>query len=1413
MARNGVSQGRHSKEKEKVKRKEQRIARAVLAGLAAGSMTGMLTANDASAMTLDEYKQALAEGKVFVDYRETNDAGTPSRVTVNRLNQEGIKQARVVGQGWISVDLADGDKANAMELRTSDKNIDANGNVTVSNEGGEMTFSFGADYEKIAANDPSGLKDTTAVADMTNVIFKADRGGFHHYNGTIIARPENIYGGQGHGDFDIGARPEDNPDEIGTALEKTHATLKLVADSDSKFNGDWQDEAGNPYFGSRFIHVNKTGTLEVPSSLIFQKGLGDDGKQENPEAMRDDAQNALDFNGGTLALDDLRHNDEYLLKVSDLFKHRNITIRTVNGEKRSIVHVATQRLVGEGGLQPWLRSYFQHEHFTASDIKKDGILRIRNLGYSWTTLDLKDGDKIKPLDLAVGAGAGPDGSEGGSITLNFGSPDWRTGSDAIKSTAKDSDAVADLKDVTFHLESGNIDLINGTIEVEPKNFKSGQGRFNVMVEPGDIGAPGNTFKYGTGMQTHATLHMVGDSDFQEKAAGNKAPIQLNPNGTLMGKSKLFFAKGLTAAGTNENPESLRKNFTDNVTINGGRLVLDDSFYNDVYLEKAKGLIQAQSPNATVEMWNGARKSLQYAQWSDALGTDAAASSAPPAAHTTEQNIQTAAGKTHHIQTVDFTDATKPHKITVANGSVLNLGYKDASGDFITVSGDTPSDDVTTSVSVDVESGGTLTLGRGDKSLIGNTNADIALAASGAEAADAKAKLEIASGQQTVRSIKAGDNTSVTVDADALLQAKKGITLEKNAVLDVEGSVFDTSAAEMKTGASLAVNGRMTGTKITVAADASDVKITVGNNDKAGTLILPEGSVLTKAEVFLDPVWKDGVGIEGASKFVNPSDTIDYRLTVGRNSVASIGVGNEETADAALRQAGKSWGTAGITAALYLGKHLTVDANGGIKVDGSLATGASAGELATAGNITFGENSLLAADAAAFTGTSSSLITGTGTTVISVNPKSYLQLTGILAEGSEYHIIDGTTATTDAAVNNWLTKPSRDNVILPKNYQFSAEAADAGKLIFKRVPAAEAMPQINRAASNIIDAVSAATSSTSPYYAGARAFVADVTNARYSDELRAAAANAAMQPLEAVGASYMATRAVIDLASAAQQRLSLLNTDEKAEPQNFWLKYGHSRLDVDGLALEGGRANYDGKYNSITVGYNFAPAKKTRGGVAFSYVKGSSSGSYGLNDLRMGGISAYAGIRNGNNNLLMDAGVYKAANDADSFVSADADINIVTFGITDEMRIESGNQAIVPHIGLRWTNVDMEAYDGVWGEQKAFHYDPSRKSLVTLPVGVGFQSVSKTKDWTQKFYADLSYIATLGGKESNLRVSVPGIDGAAGTVHYDIYDRSTIVGSLGMNAESKTMSWDLGYQYRHSSDSNSHNIMAQLNFRF
>ena len=145
-----------------MKRKDQRIARAVLAGLAAGSMTGVLGIGDASAMTLDEYKQALAEGKVLVvdteDERRAKENRNPLHTSVAELNEKGIRQVRSVEEAWLFFDLKDGDKPNAMELRPSDKRIAADGTVTQTKEGGAIAFAYGIDFEKIQKGDPNGVQ-------------------------------------------------------------------------------------------------------------------------------------------------------------------------------------------------------------------------------------------------------------------------------------------------------------------------------------------------------------------------------------------------------------------------------------------------------------------------------------------------------------------------------------------------------------------------------------------------------------------------------------------------------------------------------------------------------------------------------------------------------------------------------------------------------------------------------------------------------------------------------------------------------------------------------------------------------------------------------------------------------------------------------------------------------------------------------------------------------------------------------------------------------------------------------------------------------------------------------------------------------------------------------------------------------
>ena len=162
-----------------------------------------------------------------------------------------------------------------------------------------------------------------------------------------------------------------------------------------------------------------------------------------------------------------------------------------------------------------------------------------------------------------------------------------------------------------------------------------------------------------------------------------------------------------------------------------------------------------------------------------------------------------------------------------------------------------------------------------------------------------------------------------------------------------------------------VTGSLTAKTLTVVD--SDAKIAVGAADSAGTLTA-EDVKLGGASLMLDPAWEDSSTIQTASKagLKFNSSQIDGKLTVGQNSVLSLGTADTAKAEAAFTDTGLTWGKNDITAALYIDYEQTMDSTkGGIKVDGSLTHASDNKDLAAANTATFAAGSLLmvAGDAA------------------------------------------------------------------------------------------------------------------------------------------------------------------------------------------------------------------------------------------------------------------------------------------------------------------------------------------------------------------------------------------------------------------------------------------------------------------
>ena len=995
---------------------------------------------------------------------------------------------------------------------------------------------------------------------------------------------------------------------------------------------------------------------------------------------------------------------------------------------------------------------------------------LRAEGQGWLAISAKDKSTIQPMTIRSVYGPGPNGeddAEGGTVNIAAGYVDWDN-----PSSFKDNDgSVTDMTNVQFKAEAGDIIFTNGIALVKAENLYGGQGALpegnegNGKIRIGDVEEA----------NVNTVLKLVGDTKFNTgnwigengKNISGDNYIILTQKGTLEANSAQIFDRGLGAEGQTDDPKAVRQDANAAIKFEAGKLLLDDDKYNVVYLEKANTLIKAADNGTTEVVVKDTASKVDVARDITAVPDDSFAAGVT----TTKQNIvignsgDSIVNKLNatYLNMASTTDGSA-NSVTVQDGRNLYLGSNANDRELITVDNEKPAQNV----DVKVQGGSKLTLGRFD--LQNRLTGDVTLT-------DANSEIAVEAGQLTLGKIDAKTDTKISVGSGSALTTEGGIEL---------------------TGATMQVNGTVHNTNIT---DNGGSTIIIGNDASAGKMLISGSNTaaLTGTKVFLDPVWKDGATISDASQFaLESSSNVNYLLTVGRNSLASLGTADSSKAIAAFGATGLNWGENDISAALYLAKPVTVDAAGGIKVDGTATNIAT--DSAVANKAEFADNSLLMVDASTISGTAA-LTGSTGSTLI-VADSAKLYLDNV-STGGTYTIAANFTNTGDA--NGWYNNPA--NIITGK--LFSA-TPNAGTITASRKKLQEALP--GAVLPNIVDKMtfSAAEKAKSP----ASDFIAQATNGLYSDSMSTALINVAAQPAETVGATAAAVEHSLDFAQQAQGHLSFFNGAD-AKSDQAWIKYGHRNGSVDSLDIGGMSTGYDSSFNGVTVGYDLPAVDSFRHGFAFSYGKGSNDGAWENDDFNTKGVSWYGSLNTGDNNMLFDVGYYHTEHDVNGIFHAKPKTDVFTMGITNEFRLpqcKDGHGAIVPHIGLRYSHVGTPRYSGYWKGSEAFRYHPEGKDLFSLPFGVGYIYESKSPEHTTSFYADLAYVPVFGGRSADMRVQACGID-AEDVFAYDASYGSAFVGSLGVKQESDSWEWGLSYRYSANSNQHSNDIMANIAFKF
>lgn len=955
--------------------------------------------------------------------------------------------------------------------------------------------------------------------------------------------------------------------------------------------------------------------------------------------------------------------------------------------------------------------------------------------------------------------------------------------------------------------AGKTNTINGTISALNGGTVNLSGASDAVYNNINI----NSFvTQGTGSNGSVKLN-GGTMDFGTLNNQNLASNSFVVNGgSLKAASKDIFTSGLTAAGTAIDSGDVLSVVNNAVKFESGKLILSDEKYNLAWLKTAKAALNNADSGTMGLVVTGTLVTTDGKIQTEASASDLADTGAVHAGVTGKVDTNDVTIGSSGLENLGVKDlalggsAADASKVTVGDGKELTLVGSGSENDaLVKTSGGTAKTNVAVAVG-DGTNAGTLNLGVAGTASGGNLNAAVAIA-------NDDSKVNVDAGTFKVNEISA-DKGTINVNEGAALKTDSLTVGSSGSTVKLSGTgALEAQSMTVSTG-TIEVTGTAKAGNLTV--NDSNAIISVGTGNSAGSLVAGNAD-LNGAAVVLDPVWQGNDTIGNASKaalaFTN--NNVNGLMTVGRNSVLSLGTDDTGKAEQAFAESELTWGKTGVSAALYIDQAQKLQVQGGILLDGT-KTAASA----EANKASFADGSLLIVNGSGIGTSGTAALTGGSGSTLTVNQGAKLYLTSTnagtytIAKGFANTTIDGWSWSADAAAVDVSVNKLSEIEKIEKNTADGDFTVTVRQTDVQKKYDGIALP-------NILQAMDQSRTE----YAGIK-YLTDLANDNKLDkEGFIAAVNSFAQGAENSGATRTGALAALDLGTAAQEHLSLAKAAEEqsggfgkaavdtADNGSIWAQYIHNKDKVDNM----GGVSYDGQYNGVIIGGDFADRGKYSSGIAFSYGSGDSTGSASKNEFDFWGLSYYGGIQNGDTNLIFDVGYSKTSSDVKGVIKAEPDTQVISMGVKGEKLISNGHGTsyVLPYAGLRYMNIDTDSYNGSIDGKTAAHYSTDKADLWLLPVGISISHESVTAGgWKVRPTADIAYVWTLGDKNTAMDITVPGVN-ATDRLGYDIMDSGFFVGKLGLEAEKGDWTYGLGYACQKGSHAQNSKFMLNVTYSF
>ena len=280
--------------------------------------------------------------------------------------------------------------------------------------------------------------------------------------------------------------------------------------------------------------------------------------------------------------------------------------------------------------------------------------------------------------------------------------------------------------------------------------------------------------------------------------------------------------------------------------------------------------------------------------------------------------------------------------------------------------------------------------------------------------------------------------------------------------------------------------------------------------------------------------------------------------------------------------------------------------------------------------------------------------------------------------------------------------------------------------------------------------------------------------------------------------------------ALDRRMTVANGLNRAEGFTLWADvigtsnqakklYGNSGYDLD---LYGGVLGGD---------YTLAQYDATLG--AALTVGTGSGGSKGTatsidNDVDFVGFSVYGNKRCPIVNSKFDLGYMQTKSDISAANSmgnwsSDVKAKAFTFGFGVELPTTVGIVNVTPHAGIRYTRLDVEGRDGLFGT------DDDKLNVFQAPLGVTFSGAFETSGWNLAPTFDLSVVPAFGDKDATTKYN-----GLTTEVITRVVDSSPVQATLGLSAQKDAFTFGINYTLGAGSDERqNHSFNANVRYTF